>query len=99
MQQPARNTGWSLTILILVNLTPIFGFLAFDWEPFRLLLLYWCESAVMILFAVARLWLVPGRPSIGVDGQIESARGGAAPKIFKANTGSRPVEQQLGPFT
>ena len=47
--------------LIAVNLIPLVGVVAFDWDLGVILLLYWAETAVIGLFAILRLFLItPG---------------------------------------
>ena len=47
----------SLAITVIANLVPLYGVLAWGWDLFSLILLYWLETAVIGLFAVARMAL------------------------------------------
>ena len=50
-----RGQILSIAALIVANLIPLVGVLAFGWSVRNLLLLYWAENVVVGLFAVARM--------------------------------------------
>jgi hypothetical protein len=51
----------SALVLVVANLLPVYGVLAWDWAVLPLLLLYWAENVVVGLLAVARmLSIAPG---------------------------------------
>lgn len=54
LRLPAAAT-LSLAVTVLANLVPLCGVLAWGWDLFSLILLYWLETAVIGLFAVARM--------------------------------------------
>ncbi len=63
----------SAVFLIVVNLFPLVGVLAFDWRVFDVLLLYWIENVIIGVINVMRMLLVApddaaprGRPSRSV---------------------------------
>ena len=45
----------SLVLLVAANLLPLVGVLAWDWDVFALLLLFWCENVIIGLFGIARM--------------------------------------------
>jgi hypothetical protein len=49
----------STLILIGANAVPIVGVLAWGWDAFQLLLLYWMESAIIAFWTVARIATLP----------------------------------------
>ncbi|HLH93270.1 MAG TPA: DUF6498-containing protein [Xanthobacteraceae bacterium] len=49
----------STLILISVNLVPLVGVLAWGWDAFRLLMLYWMESAIIAFWTIARIATLP----------------------------------------
>jgi hypothetical protein len=49
----------STLILIAANLVPIVGVLAWGWDAFQLLMLYWMESAIIAFWTIARISTLP----------------------------------------
>jgi len=45
----------SAIFLVAANLVPLVGVLAWDWDVFLLLLLFWCENVIIGIFGIARL--------------------------------------------
>jgi len=56
---PATRT--SLAALVLANLVAAVGVLAFGWDPYQLLILYWSETFVIGLWTVPRILLARGQ--------------------------------------
>jgi hypothetical protein len=68
----ASAAVWSsptVMVLVLANLIPLYGVLAFGWETFPLLLLFWVENVIVGGFNVLKMLLAApqsgslGRPS------------------------------------
>lgn len=53
-------TPTSLWFLLAANLLPLVGVIAFGWDLFLVLLLYWAESAVILLFSLLKLPFTSG---------------------------------------
>ena len=53
----------SLVALVLANLVPLVGVIAFGWDLGLVLLLYWGESAVIFVFSIAKMVRVAGKAS------------------------------------
>lgn len=49
----------STLILIAANVVPIVGVLAWGWDAFQLLMLYWMESAIIAFWTIARIATLP----------------------------------------
>lgn len=49
------TTRTSLTVLVIANLVAAVGVLAFGWDPYQLLVLYWSETFVIGLWTVPRI--------------------------------------------
>lgn len=58
-------------VLLAVNLLPLMGVAFWGWDAFELLVLYWCETAVIAFWTIVQVVLMP-------------ARGGAFRAIFLA---------------
>jgi len=43
-------------ILLLINLIPIVGVFAFDWNTFDIIILYWIENIIVGIFNALRMW-------------------------------------------
>lgn len=56
-QTPALGSA-SARALLLANLIPVLGVLAFGWQIGEIFLLYWAESAIIGVYALARMWVV-----------------------------------------
>jgi hypothetical protein len=54
----------SLAALLLANLVPLVGVLAFGWDLGLVLLLYWGESAVIFVFSILKMVRVAGKASV-----------------------------------
>ncbi len=54
---------WSALILVLANLTPLYGVLALDWSLFLLMFLYWSESAIIAFFTLLKLVHLKDNPA------------------------------------
>ena len=61
------NRPWSLSALALVgaNLLPLLGVLFWDWSTAHVLLVYWAESAVIGIYAIARMIRSGGVAGVG----------------------------------
>jgi len=57
--------GLSVAFLIGANLLPLIGVLAWDWDVFLLLLLFWCENVIIGLFGIARIIVCGSERSVG----------------------------------
>ncbi len=55
MLQKGISYDSSIIGLIIVNLIPIFGVLFLNWDLFTILILYWCESAVIGIFNILKM--------------------------------------------
>src|SRR3954453_17219240 len=64
-------------LLRAANLIPLVGVLAWDWDPFVLLMLYWLETAVIAFWTVLRIAPMP-RASL-VDLHFNDQRGPVSP--------------------
>jgi hypothetical protein len=49
----------STLLLVAANLVPIVGVLAWGWDAFQLLMLYWMESAIIAVWTIARIATLP----------------------------------------
>jgi hypothetical protein len=47
-------------ILIAINMVPVIGVIAWQWDAFVLLILYWLETAIIAFWTVARIATTPG---------------------------------------
>ncbi len=59
--QPLAALRLSQLALVLANLVPAIGVVAFDWDPYHLLILYWLENAVLGVLNLPRMALAPMR--------------------------------------
>ncbi len=50
-------SAWSAGVLVAANLLPLYGVLAWDWQVFPLLALFWMENIVIGVLNVARMLL------------------------------------------
>jgi hypothetical protein len=64
---------YSLYILILVNLVPVFGVLFLHWSLFSVMFFYWLESAVVGLYNIPKLFMAKATPDSGTKKAILSA--------------------------
>ena len=75
--------------LLGLNLIPLLGVIAWDWDAFVLLMLYWLETAVIAFWTVVRVAMMPrgalGELQIGDDKRTASPLGMAA--FFTAHAG------------
>jgi uncharacterized protein DUF6498 len=69
-------------ILLAVNLVPLIGVVAWHWDAFILLMLYWLETAVIAFWTIARIAAMP-RSALG-DIHFEGSRRPAAPWALAA---------------
>jgi hypothetical protein len=46
-------------LLVAVNLIPVLGVVFWSWDAFELLVLYWCETAIVAFWTIVRLGLAP----------------------------------------
>lgn len=61
--QELPGTVW---VLVASNLVPLVGVVAFGWDLGLLLLLYWAESAVILLFSLVKLSIVAGKAAFAL---------------------------------
>lgn len=50
-----KAAAWSVWVLVAANLFPLYGVLAWDWQVFPLLALFWMENVIIGLLNVARM--------------------------------------------
>jgi hypothetical protein len=67
----------SALILLAANLVPLVGVIAWGWDAFVLLMLYWLETAVIAFWTVVRVATMP-RGALG-DLKLEGQRGPVSP--------------------
>jgi hypothetical protein len=60
----------STVLIVLSNLVPLAGVLWWNWDAFLVLILYWCETAAIAFWTMARILLAP--PA----GLVEASRSG-----------------------
>jgi hypothetical protein len=60
MIQIERAWWPGLAALVAANLLPLVGAVAFGWDLGLILLLYWAESAIILLFSLVKVGLVAG---------------------------------------
>jgi hypothetical protein len=58
LSQPASRLPSSAVFLILANLVPLIGALAWDWSILEIVAVYWAENLVIGLFTIFRLFTV-----------------------------------------
>ena len=56
---------YSLYILILVNLVPVFGVLFLHWSLFSVMFFYWLESAVVGVYNIPKMFMARVTPDTG----------------------------------
>lgn len=56
----------SLATLLAANLLPVVGVLAWGWDLGLILLLYWLESAVILVFSLIKVAVTSGRAAFGL---------------------------------
>jgi hypothetical protein len=56
----------SLWVLVAANVVPLLGVLLLGWDLGLILLLYWAESAVVLLFSLAKLAIAARRAALGL---------------------------------
>lgn len=54
----------SVLILVAANLVPLIGVIAWGWDAFVLLMLYWLETAVIAFWTIVRIATLP-RDALG----------------------------------
>jgi hypothetical protein len=69
-------------IVLAANLVPLIGVLAWDWDAFVLLMLYWLETAVIAFWTVARIACLP-RDAVA-DFDIDAGRPPPSPLALAA---------------
>ena len=57
-EKPGKASPLSAVLLVLANLVPLYGVLAWGWEVFPLLVLFWAENVIVGLLNVARMLAV-----------------------------------------
>jgi hypothetical protein len=57
-EKAAESSRLSAVLLVLANLVPLYGVLAWGWEVFPLLVLFWAENVIVGLLNVARMLAV-----------------------------------------
>jgi hypothetical protein len=75
------SNAWAIGSLIISNLVPLYGAYFLGWNVFSILLIYWCESAIIGYFTLLKLGkveLLPG--SNGAFGNNKSS----AERLFKS---------------
>jgi hypothetical protein len=61
--RPASYSRLSAALLVLVNLVPLYGVLAWNWDVFPLLVLFWAENVIVgVLNAARMLCIDPADP-------------------------------------
>lgn len=57
------------------NMLVLYGVLRWNWDTFQILILYWCETAIVAFWALAKLWFLPQRMlgSMTVNGKVVPA--------------------------
>src|SRR5262245_53438363 len=53
---PARRLGLPAILLIAANALPLIGILFWGWDAFEILVLYWCETAIIGFWTIVRLF-------------------------------------------
>ena len=54
-----NNKKWFLASLLLLNAVPLYGVLAWGWQSFDLIFLYWLENVIIGVFAILRFLVRP----------------------------------------
>jgi hypothetical protein len=57
---PGQGPPTSLWVLLAANVVPLVGVLFFGWDLGLVLLLYWAESAVLLVFSLAKVAMTSG---------------------------------------
>ncbi len=56
--KPSNRKGFLSMLLILSsNALPVIGVIAFNWNPFVILIIYWCESAIIGFFNLLKMFI------------------------------------------
>lgn len=57
------------------NMLALYGVLRWNWDTFQILILYWCETAIVAFWALAKLWFLPQRMlgTMTVNGKVVPA--------------------------
>lgn len=77
-----KSLYFSVTSLVLANLSPLVGVLFWDWEIFPILFLYWLESAIVGFYNVLRMWKTTKRGlGTGISGIFTGRTSGSLGKI------------------
>lgn len=53
--QPESKLTWSILLLVLANLIPVFGVLLWDWDIFYLMFVFWCENVIIGIYGIAKI--------------------------------------------
>jgi hypothetical protein len=69
-------------ILFAVNLLPLIGVAFFGWDAFELLVLYWCETAVIAFWTIVQVIFLPARMDAFLSPVARSLLGGIGRAIF-----------------
>lgn len=56
---PMNDRKWFLVSLLLLNAVPLYGVLAWNWQSFDLIFLYWLENVIIGVFAILRFLIRP----------------------------------------
>ncbi len=75
--KPAWTPGLVLgnAFAFAANMLVLYGVLRWNWDTFQILILYWCETVIVALWALAKLWLLPQRMlgTMTVNGKVVPA--------------------------
>jgi hypothetical protein len=69
-------------LLFAVNLLPLVGVAFWGWDAFELLVLYWCETAVIAFWTIVQVVFMPARLDAFLSPVARSALGGVGRAIF-----------------
>ncbi|BCJ90117.1 hypothetical protein IZ6_08520 [Terrihabitans soli] len=69
-------------LLFAANLLPLIGVAFWGWDAFELLVLYWCETAVIAFWTIFQIGLQPERLDAFLSPTSRSALGGLGRAIF-----------------
>ena len=59
--QPVNDKKWFLISLLLLNAVPLYGVLAWNWQSFDLIFVYWLENVIIGVFAILPFLVRPNR--------------------------------------
>lgn len=69
-------------LLLAANLLPLFGVAFWGWDAFELLILYWCETAIIAIWTIAQVIVLPARMDAFLSPTSRSLLGGVGRAIF-----------------